>query len=144
MSNVALPSGDDHAEAARKHLADAAVLLEQNRPDGAAYLSGYVVECALKTLCLVERLGSSPVRGHDISSLGAQVAAAAVLAGARTAKYLGVATRNVATASIAAWRPDLRYRAPHITLTSAQEWYTEAEAIFNETIGAMYLDGVLG
>ena len=44
---------DNFAAAARRHLIDAAVLLHQERWDGAVYLSGYVIECALKEL--VER-----------------------------------------------------------------------------------------
>lgn len=47
-SKLALASGDDHPEAAAKHLADAAALMAAARPDGAAYLSGYVVERGLK------------------------------------------------------------------------------------------------
>lgn len=46
VSRMRLLNGDDHPEASQKHLADAGVLLAQNRPDGAAYLSGYTVECA--------------------------------------------------------------------------------------------------
>ena len=54
MSNLKQPDGDDYPEAALKHLLDADTLLKGRRFDGAAYLSGYVVECALKTLIQVE------------------------------------------------------------------------------------------
>jgi hypothetical protein len=46
---------DDHPEAARKHLDDARVLRRAERLDGAAYHSGYVVECALKAVLLHDR-----------------------------------------------------------------------------------------
>src|SRR5690242_8836409 len=148
MSKVALPNGEDHAEAARKHLGDAGSLLKQNRDDGAAYLSGYVVECALKTLWLVE-LGATTGgrlwdrrRGHHLSYLASSVASLTAIAGARTARYFGTATRGINTAYIAAWRPELRYHGPHIGSADAQRWYSEAEAIFKETVAAMYLDGV--
>jgi hypothetical protein len=54
MSRLRTPNGDDHPEAAHKQLLDAQSLLGQQRADGAAYLSGYVVECALKSLWLHE------------------------------------------------------------------------------------------
>ena len=50
MSRLGQRNGDDYPDAARKHLEDAKVLLAGSRPDGAAYLAGYVVECALKTV----------------------------------------------------------------------------------------------
>jgi hypothetical protein len=56
MSRLALPNGDDHPDAAHKHLLDAEALLTQQRADGAAYSSGYVVECALKSLWLHEKV----------------------------------------------------------------------------------------
>jgi hypothetical protein len=37
-------AGDDHADAAGKHVADARALLDNHRYDGAGYLSGYVVD----------------------------------------------------------------------------------------------------
>ena len=48
------PATDDYPEAARKHLVDATALATARRFDGAAYLSGYVVECAAKLLIQVE------------------------------------------------------------------------------------------
>ena len=48
------PSPDDYPQAARKHLLDAMVLEAAERFDGAAYLSGYVVECVAKALIQVE------------------------------------------------------------------------------------------
>lgn len=54
MSKLRTSNGDDHPEAAHKHLLDAQTLMGQQRADGAAYLSGYVVECALKSLWLHE------------------------------------------------------------------------------------------
>ena len=49
MSTLRKPNGDDYPEAPLKHLQDADMLFKSRRFDGAAYLSGYVVECALKT-----------------------------------------------------------------------------------------------
>ena len=53
MSKLKSKNGDDHPEAAGKHLSDASTLLTASRLDGAAYLAGYVVECSLKAVMLV-------------------------------------------------------------------------------------------
>lgn len=141
MSRLALPGGDDHPEAAQKHLLDAQALLAQRRPDGAAYLSGYVVECALKTVVQLET--GVARRGHVLASLAREVATAAAMAGAKTARYLGPATRNLLTAAIAAWTVSMRYRAPAMALPEAETWVQSAQAVFGETVGQMRLDGVL-
>ena len=49
MSRLAQPNGDDYPDAAQKHLVDADLLFQAGRFDGAGYLTGYVVECVLKT-----------------------------------------------------------------------------------------------
>ena len=54
MSHLRQSNGDDYPEAAVKHMQDSGVLLAGGRYDGAAYLAGYVVECALKTLIQLE------------------------------------------------------------------------------------------
>lgn len=153
MSSLVQGNGDDHPEAAHKHLLDAKALLGQQRPDGAAYLSGYVVECALKSLWLHELHGQGPVpagpspwrgnQGHDLNYLHRHVGQLAVVAGARTARYLGQATNAVGTSVIGAWNPVMRYRPPEMTSADAQNWYAVADQVFGETIAKMRLDGVL-
>jgi len=141
MSRLLSSNGDDHPDAAQKHLQDAGVLLAQQRPDGAAYLSGYVVECALKSLHALET-GQAPV-GHDFRSLVGQVNAVASVAGAKTAKYWGRATSGVLTSAIGNWKPGMRYHAPALELGDAQRWHACARDVFRETIHQMKLDGVL-
>lgn len=68
MSRLALPSGDDHPEAAGRHLTDASILQQDDRCDGAAYLAGYVIECTLKTI-IVFRTAAGQPRGHDLDGL---------------------------------------------------------------------------
>src|SRR5438876_6631025 len=87
MSRLRSPNGDDHPDAAQKHLLDVEVLLAQGRLDGAAYLSGYVVECSLKSLHVLET--GRDLRGHHLQTLVGEVNAVATVAGAKTAKYLG-------------------------------------------------------
>ena len=141
MSRLALPNGDDHPEAAHKHLLDAGVLLARRRPDGAAYLSGYVVECVLKSLYVLEM--ESALRGHDLGSLVKQISALATVAGAKTARYFGSATRRVPTSAIGSWTPEMRYRAPSLALGDAESWHACAHDVYQETIHQMRLDGVL-
>lgn len=141
MSRLAQPNGDDYPDAAHKHLLDAEALLGSHRLDGAAYLSGYVVECALKSLITLE--GKSPPHHHRLGDLRAEVNRLAVVAGARTAKYFGPATKGVGAAAIAAWNPEMRYRVASMTTSDATTWHAEATSIFRETIQEMRLDGVI-
>lgn len=145
MSALALPNGDDHPEAARRHLADATVLLSTGSPDGAAYLSGYVVECALKSLLTYEMSAASgiPPRSHNLSHLAGELGKFAALAGTRTARYFGAATRGIPTSAISAWTPEMRYRAGVLNHVSATAWHSEANDVYRETVGQMILDGVL-
>ncbi len=152
MSKLQLPNGDDHPEAARKHLDDAHGLLSHNRADGGAYLAGYVVECSLKALILydsgVPSPGSRPrwrsgAAGHDLGGLVAQASSFATIAGAKSARYLGPAIQRLANAGIASWGPDMRYRAPYMTPADAQSWFADAQAVYQESVGQMLLDGEL-
>jgi len=149
MSKLRTSQGDDHPDAALKHLLDAQVLLGQKRADGAAYLSGYVVECALKSLWLhetgVPSAGSNPWgrKGHDLNLLASNVAALASVAGTKTARYFKSATSGVLSTAIAPWRPEMRYRSPAMSQGDAQTWCDIADAVFQETIAQMRLDGVL-
>ncbi|MFZ2648777.1 MAG: hypothetical protein WA210_01600 [Burkholderiaceae bacterium] len=149
MSKLRTSTGDDHPEAAHKHLLDAQTLLVQQRADGAGYLSGYVVECALKSLWLHEtgaataKLMPWDKRGHDLNYLATQATALATVAGAKTARYLKAATSGVASSAIAAWRAEMRYRPAAMTSGDAAVWCQIASGVFQETVGQMQLDGVL-
>ncbi len=142
MSRLILANGDDHPEAAGKHLGDAQTLERGGRPDGAAYLAGYVVECCLKTLVLAE---SGRPWGHDLGTLVLEASRLSAVAGAKTAKYVSdPAVQQLSTSSIAAWYPHQRYRASgHISAAVATTWLGEATAIYGATIVPMRLDGVL-
>lgn len=141
MSKLATARGDDHPEAAGKHLQDAGVLLAAGRADGAAYLSGYVVECSLKSIFQLET--GTPLHGHFSTDLHNQVSAVSAVAGAKTAKYLGTATAGILASPVASWHPGMRYRAASMTLADAQAWHRAAAQVFQETIAQMHLDGEL-
>ena len=149
MSVLRTSKGDDHPEAAHKHLLDAQTLLGQQRADGAAYLSGYVVECALKSLWLHETgvpTGQAMPwgrRGHDLNYLATQATALTTVAGAKTARYLKAVTSSVSSSAIAAWTPEMRYRPATMTSGDAMAWCQIADNVFQETVAQMRLDGVL-
>jgi len=141
MSRLRLPNGDDHPDAAGKHLDDASVLLPAGRSDGAAYLAGYVVECALKSIILVA--GGHPW-GHDLNALGREALRLAALPGARSARYVPRMTQGHTLYDPASgWTETLRYREPGaVTPTDAGSWLGEAQVVYESAIVAMRLDGV--
>jgi hypothetical protein len=141
MSILLTPQGDDHPEAASKHLQDASALLAASRHDGTAYLSGYVVECSLKSVVQLET--GAPLHGHNFSNLNVRAATVSAVAGARTARYFGSATAGLLTSPIAAWKPEMRYQAPAISQADAIAFHQVASQVFTETIAEMLKDGVL-
>lgn len=150
MTRLQLPNGDDHPASAHKHLLDAAALLLAHRPDGAAYLSGYVVECALKSIWLSEmgpQAGGMPWpkgrQGHDLAYLGGQVSALAAVAGAKASRYLKSATTGIPSSVLLAWSPEMRYRPETVALADAEAWWKVADDVFMETVAQMQLDGVI-
>jgi hypothetical protein len=151
MSRLRLPNGDDHPEAAGKFLNDARALLGANRHDGTAYLAGYVAECSLKALLLHEKGFPLPGaslpwkgrNGHNLAKLHSDAATLASAAGARTARYFGASMQGLLALALAAWDPEVRYRAPSATRAQATAWLTDAESIYRETVAEMIKDGVV-
>ncbi len=150
MSKLRQPNGDDHPDAARKHLDDASVLDRNGRPDGASYLAGYAVECSLKAMICLEAFGLGIVAprwqgpdGHNLKKLVGQLSSTSLVAGTATARYLTPAVRSLPSAAIAAWDPVMRYRAPSMTGPDAAAWLGEAQLLYESTVGKMFLDGVL-
>lgn len=136
-------NGDDHPEAAAKHLTDCKTLQAQGRSDGAGYLAGYVIECCLKTLIIVDR--QPPERIHVLGRLGGEALRLASLPSSRTARYAPWhhAAHPVYDAANG-WTEQLRYRPsgqlPHAL---AQQWVDEAEHVFSRTIVPLKLDGLV-
>ncbi len=94
--------------AALKHLDDSDHLLSATRFDNAAYLSGYVVECGLKSLLLAPGMPAAKQLGHDLRLMaGNALHLAAALSPARK-RYSIPSSRHMA-ALIQTWRADERY-----------------------------------
>ena len=138
-------NGDDHPEAARKHLEDASVLLAGGRADGAAYLSGYIVECALKSIILLAT--ANAIKGHNLKELRlTALTASSVLwhTHAGVARYITNAVTELDFSEISrGWKPARRYQAPNMTTSQANAWFTEAQDLYVATIHQMVLDGII-
>ena len=143
MSHIALPNGDDHPEAAGKHLVDCEMLLAGGRPDGAGYLAGYVIECCLKALVIVG--GGAIQQVHDLGDLTREALQLAVIANSRTAKYMPWHTPNHSIYNVATgWLPKLRYSPPgRVSVALAGDWVQEAGRVYSSTVVPMRLDGVI-
>ncbi len=90
-----LPSKrNDYPAAAKKHLNDAKVLLDNGRFDGTVYLSGFVVECALRTVVMLghaqhEAVAEAKEKGRKPDTL-----TRAFRRGARAADLIPVGARK--------------------------------------------------
>jgi len=135
MSNKRQTSGEDYPDAALKHCDDARHLLSARRPDGAAYLAGYAVECALKTVIQVERGNSNSVLNwlHRLDDLSQEAMRLALLPSSKTARYLkhpSVTTLPYSNPP-AGWKEYLRYfPVGTIPEPTALQWVDEAERLY--------------
>ncbi len=146
VSNLAW-GGDDHPEAAGKHLDDASALAAAQRFDGCAYLAGYVAECSLKTVVIVAHVGAQGVAGgsaaargprHNLNTLTRDALRLAALPNAATAPYALPATPGVV-----GWSPEMRYAAPAVAEHTARQWLAEAQSLYQATVVRMRLDGLI-
>lgn len=148
---------DDHPEAASKHFEDMTTLGRAGRHDGAAYLSGYVVECTFKAVLLHDKsydpttgthdpalltqwhrdLSRRPF-GHDLMQL------ASTTVGPEGARYMPDLPRGTLfRASVLNWSETLRYQASGAVTDATSQNYQQWAEIAHEAILAMRTDGVL-
>jgi HEPN domain-containing protein len=148
MEFIAMPPPikDDFAAAARRHLADAAVLFEQQRWDGTVYLSGYVVECALKTQ--VERWPGmvGPEFSHRLGDLEDAVLGdrefGPLMALSPATRPLRI-WRQIAGTILEQGHPNRRYFADGWSAQEAEEALTRASEVYTRTLAEDALDGKL-
>ena len=144
MSTKLQATGEDYPEAALKHCEDARHLISGNRSDGAAYLAGYAVECALKTLVQVEEGSTRLIRDHNLNNLSTQALGLAAQATNKTARYLTNPALTTLSYSNppAGWVEYLRYfPVGTIPAATAEQWVEEAERLYIEIIGELKKDG---
>lgn len=129
----------DYASAAHRHLRDIGVLRQQERWDNVGYLSGYVAECGVKA---VIELAGIVFRRHlpQISRDHLVLAADLSLAARRYPIDLDPDLRALQSD----WSTDLRY-AETATLSEqdAIQFLGRAQGVYDRTIGAMILDGLI-
>ena len=142
MSRLRQVNGDDYPDVAEKHLLDSGSLLAGGRHDGAAYLAGYAVECALKTLVQLET--GRTRHSHDLSGLDQELDRLAAQASSRAGKlYLGAQASLRASTILVGWMPERRYRSPGTSSAEAARWHREAADVYRRTIGQLALAGVI-
>jgi len=135
---------DDYPAAARRHLIDAAVLKSQARWDGAVYLAGYVVECALKAQ-VFQWLKLTPKNFlHRILELEAAVFGdsdfellVALSPATRPLQLWNSIRRGISVKN----HPNRRYCADGWSSSEAQTALDEAVEIYKRTIAEDVLDG---
>lgn len=171
VSSIRQDNGDDFPEAAQRHLDDIQALCDARRFDGAAYLSGYAIECSLKAVVFAGEIARQGSVAH--SALKAELARGSKTRArfdrvardaarqdrghdlAHLASQVATyrATLSGATASYAVdvskgpfkgWSPKLRYCNNGKTAeTEVRAWAQEAQTVFNNTVGRMILDGLV-
>jgi hypothetical protein len=139
---------DDYPDAAEKHLTDADLLFQAGRFDGAGYLTGYVVECVLKTYILIGQSLSTVAktdRHHRLNDLSQSALRLAAMPNAQTAKYpLKITAGHSMYDLQTGWRETIRYRAPAaVTAQQAQDWLTEARSVYAPALREMKKDGLI-
>ena len=129
---------EDYASAASRHLRDARYLHEGERWDNAAYLAGYVAECAVKAV--INQAGRAP-QVH-LRELTPPLLLLAADLGAAARRYRIDLDPDLHALRLA-WSTDLRYaRTDTCDEFGATQMLAQAGRVYQRTIQAMVLDGL--
>jgi hypothetical protein len=127
--------------ASGKHLDDVEFLYETKRFDNAAYLAGYVAECALKTLLISQSLPSTKELGHDLHLMTGSAIHLAIILSPELRRY-PIPTSPAFIQFVRTWKPDERYDAFGTTTAAlADERVSSARETYLLTIVPQLLDG---
>ena len=134
-----MPS-ENFANAAARHLDDALLLKSQQRFDNAVYLSGYVVECAMKAVLTASSL--TPQRlGHELQTISVEAMPLLWIVAPTMRRYEIPASDDV-DELIRNWKPDLRYGASGaFGSEKAEQWMSAARQVFDSFVVSSVLDG---
>ena len=137
---MAIKATPDYLSAASRHLRDANFLFENKHHDNAAYIAGYVAECALKTII---EIAGRPPKVHNLAILsGDALNLAADLSFAVRRYQVDLSSYSLALQTN--WNINLRYCASgFINENEAKIFIENANQFYHATIGAMVLDGLL-
>ena len=126
--------------AASKHLDDCELLYEQGRSDNAGYLSGYVVECCLKSLLVHPQLPAAKQLGHDLLLQMDRVWQFCLALAPERRRVVLPSTPQVLRL-ITEWKPDLRYtRAGTVDAGTAADFLAAARSVFKAAAIEQKLD----
>jgi len=132
---------EKYLSAASKHLHDAELLLAADRSDNAAYLSGYVAECAMKGLLQAQHGFMGIGFGHDLPAMSRAAASLAAILSPVATRYMLPSGPDEA-ALFTSWHPRLRYNADlAIPKPTAQAWLRAAKSFHRQIIVPLRLDG---
>lgn len=131
--------------AALRHMSDAEHLADEASPnfslDQARHLAGYGPECARKALLSVR--WADKALGHDFGGDNEDILAVIVALDPHAARYdpSGWTSRY---GELPQWKPDCRYdRTGTADSTRTQELVRQARCAVDETVLALWTDGVL-
>ena len=134
-----MPS-ENFADAAARHLDDAMLLKAQRRFDNAAYLSGYVVECAMKAVLAASSMTPQGL-GHELQTISVDAMSLLWIVAPAMRRY-EVPASNEVDELIRDWRPDLRYgKSGVFDSVKAEQWTSAANRVFESFVVNSVLDG---
>jgi HEPN domain-containing protein len=131
----------DFASAATRHRSDANLLLKERRPDNAAYLSGYVVECALKAVVARSGVPAGPY-GHKLLQLATDGLDLAIMISPLSSRFRPPlkSVKQVRTQ----WTEQQRYVRTGVWEDArAEALLAAADEVWRSCVGAMFLDGFI-
>lgn len=133
---------EDYVSAAARHWDNAQFLADDNRWQEAAYLAGYVAECAAKAL--LERTAPGVLLrqlGHDLVALTGEALEMAMLLNPASRRY-PVASVLPGGLGVSQWRPEHRYE-PTGFLPEAdfRQIIVEGQEIGQSILLGLVLDG---
>lgn len=132
---------ENFLSASKKHYNDATTLNAAIRHDNSAYLSGYVVECALKGMIKSSSSLNPRNFGHNVSALSSHVATlGAILSPSR--RHLTLPTSQDYIELLAQWKPEERYHAEGTIIDAiSTSRLTAAKEAFEAIVVPMILNG---
>lgn len=135
----ALLVSEDYVSAATRHLADAELLSSGQRPDNAAYLGGYVIECVLKRVLEVHGYAGRSF-GHDARNMTTSALFLATVLSPGLARYRIDRIPGL-EAAVALWSPALRYSSTGSVLTGgANTVLAAARELYKTVLIPLLLD----
>ena len=128
------------AQAALRHWRSSLTLEETGHVQDAAYLAGYVGECALKAVMTALAGDSNPkAYGHDLVALSGPALETVSLFVRGMGRYISMA----APLGAVAWKPEQRYEENAATETGIESTIRISSDVGGSLLFALALDGLL-